>query len=58
MLDFEVGVGEVLLTFRAGNPTSGGVPVEISNSDIPTSEFKWNAPFEVNANISMLICSQ
>lgn len=25
-MDFEVGVGEVLPTFRAGNPTEGGVP--------------------------------
>ncbi len=32
--DFEVRVGEVLPTFRVGNPTAGGAPVEISNGEL------------------------
>ncbi len=39
ILDFEVGVGEVFPTFRVGNPTE--------NSEIQTSEFKWNAPYVI-----------
>lgn len=40
MLDCDVEVGEVLTTFRVGNPTSGSFPGDISNwelghSDIP-----------------------
>ncbi len=38
ILDFEVGVGEVLPTFRVGNPTSGGVPVEISDKELGNSK--------------------
>ncbi len=46
ILDFEVGVGEVLPTFRAGNPTSGAFRLKFltGNSEIPTSEFKENVP--------------
>lgn len=31
-------------TFRAGNPTSEGVPVEFSHSEVGISKFKLNAP--------------
>ncbi len=50
ILDFEVGVGEVLPTFQVGNLTSGGVPAVISDWEVGISkfpvaiEFKWNAP--------------
>lgn len=37
ILDFEVG--EVLLIFRVGNPTPAGVPVEISDRVVGTSNF-------------------
>ncbi len=37
ILDFEVGVGEGLPAF--GNPTSGGVPVEISDWELRNSDF-------------------
>ncbi len=39
ILDFEVRVGEVLPTFRVAKPTSGGIPVEISNWELGNSDF-------------------
>ncbi len=40
ILDFEVRVGEVLPTVRLVNPTSGGVPVEISDWKLRNSDFR------------------
>ncbi len=40
MLDFEVGVDEVLPTFQVGNPTSGGAPVKIFNWELGNSDFR------------------
>lgn len=42
IMDFEVGVGEVCVTFRVKNPISGGVSVEISDWEIPASQLKCN----------------
>lgn len=42
-MDFEVKVGEVLLKVRVRNPTSGGVPIEISNLELG----KFDFPVEV-----------
>lgn len=43
IMDFKVGVGDVLLTFLVRNPTSWGIPVLTGNLEIPTSQYKWNA---------------
>ncbi len=40
ILDFEVGVGEVLPTFWVGNLTLGGVPFEISDWELRNSDFR------------------
>ena len=40
ILDFEVRAGGVRLTFRVGNPTSGGVQVEISDWELRSSDFR------------------
>ncbi len=40
ILDFEVGVGEVLPTLQVGNPTAGGIPVEISDWELGNSDFR------------------
>ena len=39
ILDFEVMAGGVHLTFRVGDPTSGGVPVEIYDLELGNSDF-------------------
>ena len=39
ILDFVVGVGEVVQTFPAGNPTSGESSVEISNWELRNFDF-------------------
>lgn len=39
IVDFEVEDGEVCPTFRVGNPTSGRVPVEISDWELGNSDF-------------------
>ena len=40
ILDFEVGASEVHATVRVGDPTSGGVPVEISTWVFGNSDFQ------------------
>lgn len=39
ILDFHIGAGEVLLTFRVENPTSGVIAVKISDWELGTSEY-------------------
>lgn len=39
ILDFELRVGEVLLTFLAGNPTSRSIPTDISDRGLGNLDF-------------------
>jgi len=40
ILDFEVGVVEILQTFRVGYPNSGAVPVAMSHWELGKSDFR------------------
>jgi len=42
-LGFQSRGCEILPTFPAGYPTSGDVPVAISDWEIGNSEYKWHA---------------
>lgn len=50
ILGFELGRSLVPPTFQAGNPTSGSVPVDISNQEL------GNSDFSVQIIISLRLC--
>ncbi len=51
ILDFEVGVGEGPSTFRVGNPTSGGVPVQIFDWVLGNSDFRVQMERTITAEL-------
>ncbi len=56
MLDFDLGLTKVPLSFPVGFPTSGGIPDDVSDSEILTSKIKWNALLVQNDLYTLASC--